>query len=39
MGPNMFPRIVYPTPCLPLNFWVVCAFALLGFGINVTFEL
>jgi hypothetical protein len=31
-----FPRFVYPTPCLPLNFWVVCAIALLGFGINVT---
>jgi hypothetical protein len=34
-----FPRFVYPTPCLPLNFWVVCPIALLGFGINVTFEL
>jgi hypothetical protein len=23
-------------PCLPLNFWVAFAFALPGFGINIT---
>jgi hypothetical protein len=28
-----FPRSVYPTPCLPLNFWVVLLFYL---AINVT---
>jgi hypothetical protein len=33
------PSIVYPTPCLPLNFWVVYAIALPDFGINVTSEL
>ena len=36
MGPKGFPRFVYPTPCLPLNFWVVFAIALPDFGINVT---
>jgi hypothetical protein len=34
-----FPRFVYFTPCLPLNFWVVCAIALPRFGINITFEI
>jgi hypothetical protein len=31
-----FPRLVYPTPCLPLN--VLCSFAIAlpGFGINIT---
>jgi hypothetical protein len=32
MGPNSTPRLVYPTPCLPLNFWVVLLFLYLVMG-------
>jgi hypothetical protein len=27
-----YPSLVYFTPCLPLNYWVVSAIALCGFG-------
>jgi hypothetical protein len=31
-----FPRLVYPTPCLPLNSWVVLLLLYLVLGINIT---
>jgi hypothetical protein len=32
MGPNRPPSLVIFSPCLPLNFWVVFAIAIYGFG-------
>jgi hypothetical protein len=32
MGPNRLPSLTIFMPCLPLNFWVVLASALCGFG-------
>jgi hypothetical protein len=32
MGPNRLPYLAIFVPCLPLNFWVVPAIALCGFG-------
>jgi hypothetical protein len=31
-----FPRLVYLTPCLPLNFWVVMLLLYLVLGIDIT---
>jgi hypothetical protein len=36
MGPNGSPSLVIFSPFLPLNFWVVIAIAIHGFGINIT---
>jgi hypothetical protein len=32
MGPNRSPSLAIFIPCLPLNFWIVPAIALCGFG-------
>jgi hypothetical protein len=32
MGPNRLPSLAIYVSCLPLNFWVVSAIALCGFG-------
>jgi hypothetical protein len=32
MGPNRSPSLAIFIPCLPLNFWVVPAITLCGFG-------
>jgi hypothetical protein len=32
MGPNRLPSLAIFIPCLPLNFWVLPAIALCGFG-------
>ena len=32
MGPKGYPSLIIFIPCLPLNFWVVLASALCGFG-------
>jgi hypothetical protein len=36
MGPNRLPSLAIFIPCLPLNFWVVPAIALCGFGYGDT---
>jgi hypothetical protein len=36
MGPNRLPSLAIFIPCLPLNFWVVSAIALCGFGYGDT---
>jgi hypothetical protein len=33
--PIDYPSLVYLTPCLPLNFWVVSAIALCGLGVKI----
>jgi hypothetical protein len=32
-----YPSLVYLAPCLPLNYWVVSAIALCGFGCYDTY--
>ena len=33
-----FPRLVYPTPCLPLNFWVVLLLLYLVLGLILHYD-
>jgi hypothetical protein len=38
MGPNRFPSIVYPTPCLPLHLWVVLLLLYLVLGLILHYD-
>jgi hypothetical protein len=38
MGHNRFPRLVYTTPCLPLNFWVVLLLLFLVLGLILHYD-